>query len=172
MTLSKHKEFLDQTGFLKGFKLKGLSNEEFAIVDKYGSWFLSLEQGRIVPETEEQDRFLLVCRNEQEAATLYEKAWINYKSIIDLDHLLTGEIVEPILEGKSEVLKTLKDRNLPEFAFDNMVFRLRLEEERSDTTQKRVALQEAVIKIRRIGRKGSANRYSHTNYGGLHNYGL
>lgn len=172
MAMSRSKKLLQKTGFLKEFRLKGLSDQDFAIVDRYGSWLSALETGKIAPETEAQDHFLRVCRHEEEATSLYEKAWVAYKAVVYFDEILTKEILEPVLAGRLEVISGLKDRGLPSFAFDNIVFRLRQEEECAETSSNRSVLQKAVIKVRNVGRKGSANRYGHTNYGGFHNYGL
>ncbi len=173
MSLAKtHREFLEKHNFLEQFDLRGLDQKAFRLVNEYGFWLEALEAGMIIPETDSQRHFVSVCTNSESAQSEYEKAWLTYRKIIDLDRNLKTEIVEPILSGKPEVISQLSNRDLPDFAFDNLELRLRREEDLAVTSVKRLAIQDAILKMRRIGRKGSPNRYSHTNFGGLHDYGL
>ncbi|WP_372378322.1 DUF413 domain-containing protein [Vibrio natriegens] len=54
------------------------SSEEQKILSTYGSWFAALMRGDIVPETEEQERFVKASLGQIEPTSEYEKLWVRY----------------------------------------------------------------------------------------------
>lgn len=76
-----HKRFVK-----KGFQVepeiaKFLNRVNLAHLEKYGAWLSALEAGQIDPITEEQRRFLDVCRGSQKPISATEIAWYNYKKV-------------------------------------------------------------------------------------------
>ncbi|ATC96826.1 DUF413 domain-containing protein [Pseudoalteromonas tunicata] len=70
----------------KGFQVdpqiaKSLNRANIAHLEKYGAWLSALETGQIAPITEEQNRFLDVCRGFQNPINATEIAWYNYKKV-------------------------------------------------------------------------------------------
>ena len=170
MESEQHSEFLRKCEFLSDFGLSGLTAEHRTIVDRYGYWFSALENGTIEPKTQAQRHFLLVCSGKASATTEHENAWCTYKAILRLDIAMRTNVIEPLLAGDRDAVNKVSQKNLPEFAFDNLVLRLRQEESRAATGEMKLALQDAVIKIREIERGGRNldGKFSHTNWGGLH----
>ena len=60
--IDKHKYFIKQRFEVPPYVAKELNKENLAAIEKYGSWMKALEMGEIKPITEEQNRFLDVCR--------------------------------------------------------------------------------------------------------------
>jgi len=52
-----------------------LTEREMSILGKYGAWMEALADGRILPFTPEQKRFILVGEGKLDAHTEFEKIW-------------------------------------------------------------------------------------------------
>jgi uncharacterized protein YifE (UPF0438 family) len=75
-----NRRFFDDRNFPRGFTRSGrFTLAEGNLLEKHGLAMQELEQGVRQPATDEEQRFLLVCRGEAEANTVYEKTWLKYK---------------------------------------------------------------------------------------------
>ncbi len=77
----RHKELISQGFIIPADFIKSLNSENRRAIEKYGSWMEALESGSIKPITEEQKRFLNVCKGYQNPHNKIEIAWYNYKKI-------------------------------------------------------------------------------------------
>ena len=57
-------------------RLDKLSQQELAMLEKYGHWLKALATGLLKPETEEQARFVLVTKRKEEPRSSFEWAWV------------------------------------------------------------------------------------------------
>jgi uncharacterized protein YifE (UPF0438 family) len=60
--------------------------EELAALAEYGNWLEALASGAIQPMTAEQEHFLRVDREEAEASTVCERAWLRLKGRREYEH--------------------------------------------------------------------------------------
>lgn len=75
-----NRRFFDDRNFPRGFTRSGrFTLAEGNLLEKHGLAMQELEQGVRQPANDEEQRFLLVCRGEAEANTVYEKTWLKYK---------------------------------------------------------------------------------------------
>lgn len=75
-----NRRFFDDRNFPRGFTRSGrFTLAEGNLLEKHGLAMQQLEQGLREPVNEEEQRFVLVCRGESDAATVYEKTWLKYK---------------------------------------------------------------------------------------------
>ncbi|GHG68295.1 hypothetical protein GCM10010919_17650 [Alishewanella longhuensis] len=75
-----NRRFFDDRNFPRGFTRSGrFTLAEGNLLEKHGLAMQQLEQGLREPINEEEQRFLLVCRGESEATTVFEKTWLKYK---------------------------------------------------------------------------------------------
>ncbi|MCT8125664.1 MAG: DUF413 domain-containing protein [Alishewanella aestuarii] len=75
-----NRRFFDDRNFPRGFTRSGrFTLAEGNLLEKHGLAMQELEQGVRQPANDEEQRFLLVCRGEAEASTVYEKTWLKYK---------------------------------------------------------------------------------------------
>lgn len=75
-----NRRFFDDRNFPRGFTRSGrFTLAEGNLLEKHGLAMQQLEQGLREPVNEEEQRFLLVCRGESEATTVFEKTWLKYK---------------------------------------------------------------------------------------------
>lgn len=54
------------------------SKEEIGILERYGREFERLANGKRLPETEEQQRFVEVAQGRSQPETIYERTWAKY----------------------------------------------------------------------------------------------
>jgi uncharacterized protein YifE (UPF0438 family) len=74
-----NKVFSDSKQFPYGFKKSGdFSIAEANMLSTYGDTLFNLEFGSLLPENEEETRFVGVVRGECEAQSLLEKTWLKY----------------------------------------------------------------------------------------------
>ncbi|RKD90047.1 DUF413 domain-containing protein [Mangrovibacterium diazotrophicum] len=52
--------------------------DELELLHQWGHWFQGLQDGTLEPFTELQRNFIAVCRGEQKAISVEEKAWFKY----------------------------------------------------------------------------------------------
>jgi uncharacterized protein YifE (UPF0438 family) len=57
------------------------TDEERALLKKYGNFYQSLDSGKIKPTTEAQHHFFSVCRWQAAAETEHEKVWTKHKRL-------------------------------------------------------------------------------------------
>lgn len=69
-----HRKFLKKRDFDLGCS-NIFSEEEHALLIRYGCWMEALVKGVIQPITPAEERFLLVHRGEAEPQSIYEQAW-------------------------------------------------------------------------------------------------
>ncbi|WP_423185988.1 DUF413 domain-containing protein [Alishewanella sp. d11] len=75
-----NRRFFDDRNFPRGFTRSGrFTLAEGNLLEKHGLAMQQLEQGLREPVNEEEQRFVLVCRGESEASTVFEKTWLKYK---------------------------------------------------------------------------------------------
>ncbi|CAM5206203.1 DUF413 domain-containing protein [Alishewanella longhuensis] len=75
-----NRRFFDDRNFPRGFTRSGrFTLAEGNLLEKHGLAMQQLEQGLREPVNEEEQRFVLVCRGESEATTVFEKTWLKYK---------------------------------------------------------------------------------------------
>lgn len=55
------------------------SNDEILLLEKYGHWFMALENGELDPLTDLQKEFVLVSRGGKQPISFEECAWFKYK---------------------------------------------------------------------------------------------
>ncbi|MCC2617583.1 DUF413 domain-containing protein [Aestuariibacter halophilus] len=71
--------FSDAKRFPYGFRKSGdFSISEAQCLTTYGQTLLALEEGRLAPETDEEQRFVAVAQGQAEAQTAVEKCWLKY----------------------------------------------------------------------------------------------
>ena len=74
------RRFFDDRNFPKGFTRSGrFTLAEGNLLEKHGAAMLELEEGTRPAANEEEQRFLLVCKGEAEAESIFEKVWVKYK---------------------------------------------------------------------------------------------
>lgn len=80
----KHKYYLQLKFDLYQFRFTrhGLTDEQLAIIMKFGSWLMALDEELIAPQTDAQRHFVSVCRGEEYATTDYEHIWLKYKRAV------------------------------------------------------------------------------------------
>jgi uncharacterized protein YifE (UPF0438 family) len=72
-----HKALLEATDYPLGVQTMSVfSDEELALLRRYGWWLSSLAAGHIQPHTDSDRRFVDVCHGKAKAETLAERAWI------------------------------------------------------------------------------------------------
>jgi uncharacterized protein YifE (UPF0438 family) len=77
---SEHLAYLKNKGtFRVDCSHKIFSDDEIAILEKYGHWFQALETGELMPYTDLQKEFVRVARGERGPFSVAEKAWFKYK---------------------------------------------------------------------------------------------
>ena len=75
-----NRRFFDDQNFPKGFTRSGrFTLAEGNLLEKHGNAMQELEAGSRQPVNEEEQRFIAVCKGEQEAISQYEKVWLKYK---------------------------------------------------------------------------------------------
>ncbi len=73
------RHFYDDQKFPRGFHKSGdFTLAEAEALTIYGVTMRALESGSMVPESEEEKRFVLVVENQLEASSVAEKAWAKY----------------------------------------------------------------------------------------------
>lgn len=73
------KPFYDNAKFPRGFNRSGdFTISESDILTQYGEMMLSLETGKVAPESDAEKQFVAVCQNAKEPETKLEKAWVKY----------------------------------------------------------------------------------------------
>jgi uncharacterized protein YifE (UPF0438 family) len=73
------KQFIDRQHFPYGFRKSGdFSIAEADVLSIYGKTLADLESGQIAPDNEEEHHFIAVLKGEQQANSLFEKAWLKY----------------------------------------------------------------------------------------------
>ena len=80
-TPSEHRRFLQRRFAPKtDFPCTGyaFSDEEIALLRKYGYWLMALENGWIMPFTEAQSHFVDCCAGKARSGTPYERLWLKY----------------------------------------------------------------------------------------------
>lgn len=71
-----HRKFLD----LKSFHPRVINGDifsqaEVSLLRRYGAWMEALDEGKIQPETPEQNEFVAMCRGKREPETKFELVW-------------------------------------------------------------------------------------------------
>jgi uncharacterized protein YifE (UPF0438 family) len=74
-----HLEHLRRRPFVFGCSTSIFPPEEMAALSEYGNWLEALANGTIQPLNAEQKHFLRVDRDEAEAETVRERAWLRLK---------------------------------------------------------------------------------------------
>ncbi|ADR22668.1 hypothetical protein MATR_34860 [Marivirga tractuosa] len=78
-TKDSHLKLITQKGrFKMDCSLAIFSNEERAILEKYGHWFKALISGELEPYTEKQKLFIEAAKNERHPISIEEKTWFKY----------------------------------------------------------------------------------------------
>jgi hypothetical protein len=78
------RRFFDDRNFPKGFSRSGrFTMAEGSLLEKHGVAMQELEDGVRQPETEEEQRFVQVCKGELEATSVFEKTWQKYKQRVN-----------------------------------------------------------------------------------------
>lgn len=79
--------FYDDVNFPYGIKRSGdFTRIQSDLIESYGVTLHALCNGLKVPETEEESRFILVCKGVEPAESAIERAWINYLKAINRRH--------------------------------------------------------------------------------------
>ena len=76
---SDHQVYLRRRPFAFGCSTAIFPADELDALAEYGNWMEALATGAIRPVTAEQEHFLRVDREEVEASTVCERAWLRLK---------------------------------------------------------------------------------------------
>ncbi|WP_220720001.1 DUF413 domain-containing protein [Agarivorans litoreus] len=77
-----NKRFYDDKRFKRGFSKSGdFTLMESELLSLYGETMRALDAGEILPEGEQEKRFLLVCSQQIEPEGRLEKIWMKYKKL-------------------------------------------------------------------------------------------
>ncbi|WP_432455574.1 DUF413 domain-containing protein [Agarivorans sp. QJM3NY_29] len=76
------KRFYDDQKFKRGFSKSGnFTLLEAELLSLYGETMKAINSGELLPESNQEQRFLLVCSQQLEASTKLEKVWLKYKTL-------------------------------------------------------------------------------------------
>src|ERR1051326_5332711 len=78
-TPAEHLTYLRQKGYTAKCP-SAFSDEETAILDRYGHWMEALTAGLIHPATTEREHFLSVARGQAQPETPFERVWHKLRS--------------------------------------------------------------------------------------------
>ena len=96
--------FFDNKHYPRGFSRHGdFTIKEAQLLERHGYAFNELDLGKREPSTEEEIRFVAVCRGEREPDTEAERVWSKYMSRIKRPkrfHTLSGG--KPQMEGNED----------------------------------------------------------------------
>lgn len=100
-----NKPYYDDLNFPRGFSRSGeFSIAESMLLNDYGDTLKSLHDGHLMPENEEEKRFVAVVNRMEEAVSDLEKTWIKYlKSVAPKTwHTLNGSNKPHLANDSSE----------------------------------------------------------------------
>jgi uncharacterized protein YifE (UPF0438 family) len=80
----KHRQ-LRRSPFQPEIELDLFTADEEKLLHSYGTWLRGLDEGTLQPTTDEQKRFVRVCRGEVEPGSLYERVWVKYQKLVHRD---------------------------------------------------------------------------------------
>jgi uncharacterized protein YifE (UPF0438 family) len=60
-------------------RLEGFPAQEIEVIERYGSWLEALMKETIQPFTEDQKRFIAMCKGERKAESMFEVIWRKYR---------------------------------------------------------------------------------------------
>ncbi|MFM2481270.1 DUF413 domain-containing protein [Celerinatantimonas sp. YJH-8] len=79
-SFATNRRFYDDKHFPRGFSRSGIFTiKESELLEAYGHAFKELDEQLREPGDETEQHFVAVCRGEQTAVTLEEKAWLKFK---------------------------------------------------------------------------------------------
>ncbi|WP_163133431.1 DUF413 domain-containing protein [Agarivorans sp. Alg241-V36] len=77
-----NKRFYDDKRFKHGFRKSGdFTLLESELLSLYGETMRALDAGEMMPEGNQEQRFLLVCSQQLEPETKLERIWVKYKTL-------------------------------------------------------------------------------------------
>ncbi|OOS00800.1 hypothetical protein B0187_00420 [Haemophilus paracuniculus] len=81
-SFSVSRRFFDDKNYPRGFARHGdYTIREAQTLEQYGLACLELESGERKPATPEEKRFVAVCKGEEIAESVIEKAWLKYRDL-------------------------------------------------------------------------------------------
>lgn len=112
----KHKESLKKRLIFPS-GMVSFTNEEIAVLEKYGGWLEDLENGKIKPFTIDQIHFLNVVAKKLPPKTTFERAWLKYREAQEKQKkIITSQKVKPeepdLINKKNIILEALKNDTL------------------------------------------------------------
>ncbi|MGR6830795.1 DUF413 domain-containing protein [Aliivibrio wodanis] len=80
--MRKSIRFYDDINFPKGFNRKGFTIKEAIILDNYGLTMKGLIDNSLIPDSKEEELFLLGVKNEDKSVSLFVHCWLKYLDLI------------------------------------------------------------------------------------------
>ena len=100
---NQHREFFNQKSFdLHVMNGDLFTEEENALLRRYGTWMQALDEQNIAPETQEQIAFVEMCRGVKKPTTIFEQAWWKLKERRQFER----ERICPNPENNRKAMKT------------------------------------------------------------------
>lgn len=81
-SFSVTRRFFDDKNYPRGFARHGdYTIRESQTLEQFGQACLALETGERAAVTEEEKRFVAVCKGEEIAESIIEKSWLKYRAL-------------------------------------------------------------------------------------------